>query len=197
MHVMHFIWMSVIFFCFFSHLYFFVVSHMGLFHGWSNMTAELMYFGDRRFYAEFYKQSNVPDFFVNWNFLVQNWLFRYIYLPASKYVSKEFAATLSLLVSHFFHDYCAFIFSGYFSLLLFTVIPTIGIAFMRYMRSKDPKTKPSLWNYILMFLAFSPQGLVLMVFVIEFYAKRNCPEIDSSFRSIFYPRFLSCLQIYH
>uniref|UniRef100_F7C164 O-acyltransferase n=2 Tax=Monodelphis domestica TaxID=13616 RepID=F7C164_MONDO len=87
----HFIWL--IFFYWF-------------FHSCLNALAELMQFGDREFYRDWWNSESVTYFWQNWNIPVHKWCLRHFYKPALRMgVSKWMAKTGVFLASAFFHEY--------------------------------------------------------------------------------------------
>ncbi|KAL0961927.1 hypothetical protein UPYG_G00333470 [Umbra pygmaea] len=87
----HFIWL--IFFYWF-------------FHSSMNFVAELLQFGDREFYRDWWNSETVTYFWSNWNIPVHKWCLRHFYQPIMRRgVSKWVARTAVFLVSAFFHEY--------------------------------------------------------------------------------------------
>ncbi|XP_072572839.1 diacylglycerol O-acyltransferase 1-like isoform X1 [Paramormyrops kingsleyae] len=76
------------------------------FHSSLNFIAELMRFGDREFYRDWWNSETVSYFWQNWNIPVHKWCLRHFYKPMlKKGVSKWMAQTAIFLVSAFFHEY--------------------------------------------------------------------------------------------
>ncbi|KAJ8288182.1 hypothetical protein COCON_G00008410 [Conger conger] len=87
----HFIWL--IFFYWF-------------FHSSMNFVAELMRFGDREFYRDWWNSETVTYFWQNWNIPVHKWCLRHFYKPMLKRgVSKRMGQAGVFLASAFFHEY--------------------------------------------------------------------------------------------
>ncbi|XP_076866050.1 diacylglycerol O-acyltransferase 1a [Brachyhypopomus gauderio] len=87
----HFIWL--IFFYWF-------------FHSSMNFVAELMQFGDREFYRDWWNSETVPYFWANWNIPVHKWCLRHFYKPMLRRGVNKLTAQLAVfLVSAFFHEY--------------------------------------------------------------------------------------------
>ncbi|KAL4629856.1 diacylglycerol O-acyltransferase 1 [Arapaima gigas] len=76
------------------------------FHSSMNFVAELMQFGDREFYRDWWNSETVTYFWANWNIPVHKWCLRHFYKPMLKRgVGKRAAQTAVFLVSAFFHEY--------------------------------------------------------------------------------------------
>ncbi|XP_041375125.1 diacylglycerol O-acyltransferase 1-like isoform X2 [Gigantopelta aegis] len=87
----HFIWL--IFFYWF-------------FHSCLNVLAELLRFGDREFYRDWWNAETVTDFWKSWNIPVHRWATRHLYKPMLRRgISKIKAAIAVFFVSAFFHEY--------------------------------------------------------------------------------------------
>uniref|UniRef100_A0A8K9V3M7 O-acyltransferase n=1 Tax=Oncorhynchus mykiss TaxID=8022 RepID=A0A8K9V3M7_ONCMY len=76
------------------------------FHSSMNFVAELMRFGDREFYQDWWNSETVTYFWSNWNIPVHKWCLRHFYKPLmGRGVNKWVAQTAIFLVSAFFHEY--------------------------------------------------------------------------------------------
>uniref|UniRef100_A0A3Q2U974 O-acyltransferase n=1 Tax=Fundulus heteroclitus TaxID=8078 RepID=A0A3Q2U974_FUNHE len=76
------------------------------FHSSLNFMAELLQFGDREFYRDWWNSETVTYFWANWNIPVHKWCLRHFYKPMLKRGTNKFLAqTAVFLVSAFFHEY--------------------------------------------------------------------------------------------
>lgn len=76
------------------------------FHSSMNFVAELMRFGDREFYRDWWNSETVTYFWQNWNIPVHKWCIRHFYKPMMRRgVSKWVAQTAVFFGSAFFHEY--------------------------------------------------------------------------------------------
>uniref|UniRef100_A0A669ERW1 O-acyltransferase n=1 Tax=Oreochromis niloticus TaxID=8128 RepID=A0A669ERW1_ORENI len=76
------------------------------FHSSLNFVAELLQFGDREFYRDWWNSETVTYFWANWNIPVHKWCLRHFYKPMlRKGVNKFLAQTAVFLASAFFHEY--------------------------------------------------------------------------------------------
>ncbi|TSO47180.1 Diacylglycerol O-acyltransferase 1 [Bagarius yarrelli] len=77
-----------------------------LFHSSMNFVAELMQFGDREFYRDWWNSETVPYFWSNWNIPVHKWCLRHFYKPMLRRgVNKLTAQIAVFFLSAFFHEY--------------------------------------------------------------------------------------------
>lgn len=76
------------------------------FHSSLNFTAELLRFGDRQFYKDWWNAETVTYFWQNWNIPVHKWCLRHFYKPLlRKGFSKIFSQSAVFFLSAFFHEY--------------------------------------------------------------------------------------------
>ncbi|XP_047074108.1 diacylglycerol O-acyltransferase 1-2-like [Lolium rigidum] len=77
------------------------------FHLWLNILAELLRFGDREFYKDWWNAKTFEEYWRMWNMPVHKWIVRHIYFPCIRNgFSKGFAILISFLVSAVFHELC-------------------------------------------------------------------------------------------
>ncbi|XP_057430792.1 diacylglycerol O-acyltransferase 1C-like isoform X2 [Lotus japonicus] len=95
------------------------------FHLWLNILAELLRFGDREFYKDWWNAQTVEEYWRMWNMPVHKWMVRHIYFPCIRRgVPKGAAALIAFLVSAVFHELCIAVPCHMFKLWAF-----IGIMF--------------------------------------------------------------------
>ncbi|KAJ6698932.1 STEROL O-ACYLTRANSFERASE [Salix purpurea] len=77
------------------------------FHLWLNILAELLRFGDREFYKDWWNARNVEEYWRMWNMPVHKWMIRHIYFPCLRNkIPKGVAILIAFLVSAVFHELC-------------------------------------------------------------------------------------------
>lgn len=75
------------------------------FHLYLNIVAEVLRFGDRMFYRDWWNATTVDYFWKNWNIPTYHWLLNYVYVPlVNRRVSKSVAALVVFFVSAVFHE---------------------------------------------------------------------------------------------
>ncbi|XP_030014879.1 diacylglycerol O-acyltransferase 1b [Sphaeramia orbicularis] len=76
------------------------------FHSSMNFTAELLCFGDRQFYKDWWNSETVTYFWQNWNIPVHKWCLRHFYKPMLRRgFSKIVSQSAVFFLSAFFHEY--------------------------------------------------------------------------------------------
>ncbi|KAL6839359.1 hypothetical protein ACP4OV_030629 [Aristida adscensionis] len=74
---------------------------------WLNILAELLCFGDREFYKDWWNAKTVEEYWRMWNMPVHKWVIRHVYFPCIRNgLSKGVAILISFLVSAVFHEIC-------------------------------------------------------------------------------------------
>lgn len=77
-----------------------------VFHSSFNFLSEILRFGDREFYREWWNAETVGDFWKNWNIPVHNFCTRHIYKPLLSFGVTKFQSQLIVFfISAFFHEY--------------------------------------------------------------------------------------------
>uniref|UniRef100_A0A8C6QSU9 O-acyltransferase n=1 Tax=Nannospalax galili TaxID=1026970 RepID=A0A8C6QSU9_NANGA len=94
-----------------------------LFHSCLNVVAELMQFGDREFYRDWWNAESVIYFWQNWNIPVHKWCSRHFYKPLLRRGTNRWVARTGVfLASAFFHEYLVSIPLRMFRLWAFTAM---------------------------------------------------------------------------
>lgn len=191
-------WRQFVFDLYTSTLFFgvylpFVAVAFGWLHLWQNIWAELLRFGDRRFYGRFWREFNIGSFFLQWNFVIQNWFFRYFYVPSRKMFGKSLGAIITLFFSGYYHDAVTFCITGYFIPNYMIMMPLDVIIFGQLIKKM---TRFKAFNYTSIVTMFMIQGLWYYFYVAEYYARKNCPAKSSSIvMDVLTPRIITCLDI--
>ncbi|VAH03288.1 unnamed protein product [Triticum turgidum subsp. durum] len=75
------------------------------FHLWLNILAEILRFGDREFYKDWWNAKTIDEYWRKWNMPVHKWIVRHIYFPCMRSgISKEVAVFVSFFVSAVLHE---------------------------------------------------------------------------------------------
>ncbi|ONK80981.1 uncharacterized protein A4U43_C01F23940 [Asparagus officinalis] len=77
------------------------------FHLWLNILAEILRFGDREFYKDWWNAQTIEEYWRLWNMPVHKWMVRHIYFPCLRNgIPKGVAIFISFFVSAVFHELC-------------------------------------------------------------------------------------------
>ncbi|OVA08410.1 Membrane bound O-acyl transferase [Macleaya cordata] len=77
------------------------------FHIWLNILAEILRFGDREFYKDWWNAKTIEEYWRMWNMPVHKWMVRHIYFPCLRNgIPKGVAVVIAFFVSAIFHELC-------------------------------------------------------------------------------------------
>ncbi|KAK4265641.1 hypothetical protein QN277_026666 [Acacia crassicarpa] len=114
------------------------------FHLWLNILAELLRFGDREFYKEWWNAKTVEEYWRMWNMPVHKWMVRHVYFPCLRNgIPKVVAILIVFLVSAVFHELCIAVPCHVFKLWAFIGImiqpPLVWITNHLHQKSKNSR----------------------------------------------------------
>ncbi|KAH0710117.1 hypothetical protein KY284_011544 [Solanum tuberosum] len=88
-------------------LYVWLCMFYSLFHLWLNILAEILRFGDREFYKDWWNAKTIDEYWRLWNMPVHKWMVRHIYFPCLRNgIPKGVAMVISFFISAVFHELC-------------------------------------------------------------------------------------------
>ncbi|XP_010313759.1 diacylglycerol O-acyltransferase 1 isoform X2 [Solanum lycopersicum] len=88
-------------------LYVWLCMFYSLFHLWLNILAEVLRFGDREFYKDWWNAKTIDEYWRLWNMPVHKWMVRHIYFPCLRNgIPKGVAMVISFFISAVFHELC-------------------------------------------------------------------------------------------
>jgi len=174
-------------------------------HAWLNIFAEILCFGDRLFYKDWFSATDAMDFMRTWNYLIHSWIVEYLYKPVLRSTgSKPFAIFVVMAMAGLVHDYVINMSNKYFLLYETTFIPIMlfTTCWTQWMQNHQPEEKvvvrvekkKLMGTNIGMFIAIAITNMLeCMVITAEVYAVRNCERPENSWKGSFLaPRFFSC-----
>ncbi|XP_036435506.1 sterol O-acyltransferase 1 isoform X2 [Colossoma macropomum] len=161
-------------------------------HCWLNAFAEMLRFGDRMFYKDWWNSTSFANYYRTWNVVVHDWLYYYIYRDFLWMSQKRFRAAAMFIVftvSAVVHEYVLAICFGFFYPVLFCLFMCFGMLFnfILHDRRKGP-----VWNVIMWTALFLGQGVLICLYSQEWYAQRYCPLQEPSFLELLKPRSWTC-----
>ncbi|XP_045143153.1 sterol O-acyltransferase 2 [Echinops telfairi] len=149
-------------------------------HCWHNAFAEMLRFGDRMFYRDWWNSTSFSNYYRTWNVVVHDWLYSYVYQDGLWLIGGRArgAAMLGVfLVSAVVHEYIFCFVLGFFypvMLMLFLVFGGL-LNFTMHDRHTGPA-----WNVLMWTLLFLGQGIQVSLYCQEWYARRHCPPSQVS-----------------
>ncbi|KAG8222236.1 hypothetical protein J437_LFUL001434, partial [Ladona fulva] len=153
------------------------------FHSWMNAFAELLRFGDRMFYQDWWTTTSFQAYYRSWNVVVHDWIFEYMYSDMTNAFSSSFnnnkttqttkcrflSRVLSFFVSAIFHEYVIIVSMRFCYPVLLILFGGVGVALF-YVPKKNGAT-----GNIYMWLCISIGTSMLMTaYCVEYFARRHC-----------------------
>ncbi|KAL7744283.1 hypothetical protein ACLKA6_001681 [Drosophila palustris] len=160
-------------------------------HSWLNFTSELLRFGDRMFYKDWWTSHTYDSYYRNWNVVVHDWLYEYIYRDVYTHIfkgSKLASSLLVFLISALVHEQVLGFGLQVFFPVMFVCFGVVGVSLVFIMRSA-PKT---LGNIFLWFSLILGNGIIISLYSMEYYAKRNCDLHYESWSDYLMPAIWRC-----
>ncbi|XP_037532240.1 diacylglycerol O-acyltransferase 1b [Nematolebias whitei] len=145
------------------------------FHSSMNFTAELLCFGDRQFYKDWWNSESVTYFWQNWNIPVHKWCLRHFYKPLLRRgFSKMISQSAVFFLSAFFHEYLVSVPLRMFRLWAFTgMMAQLPLAWLvgRFLRGNYGNA--AVWMSIII-----GQPFAILMYVHDYYVMNYKNEID-------------------
>ncbi|XP_061965454.1 diacylglycerol O-acyltransferase 1-like isoform X1 [Populus nigra] len=133
------------------------------FHLWLNILAELLRFGDREFYKDWWNARTVEEYWRMWNMPVHKWMVRHIYFPCLRNkIPKGVAILIAFLVSAVFHELCIAVPCHVFKLWAFIGI-MLQVPLVVITKFLQNKFRSSMVGNVIFWLFFSILGQPMCV----------------------------------
>ncbi|XP_018571153.1 sterol O-acyltransferase 1-like [Anoplophora glabripennis] len=158
-------------------------------HSVQNFFAEILRFGDRAFYADWWTSTEYSVFYRKWNLVVHNWLHIFVYRDVRMLMpmNKVFATVAVFVLSSLVHEWGFCNMSAAF--IPVVSVEYLGLGMILYF-VKMPKS--SLFNVLFLFgFAFGTSALFCF-YNLEYYARQNAPiEVFDIWHRVL-PRLFTC-----
>ncbi|CAJ0935594.1 unnamed protein product, partial [Mesorhabditis belari] len=166
----------------------------GLLHSWLNLFSEILTYADRHFYDNWWNSNNMAEYYRNWNLVVHDWLYNYVYRDIAVLIGgkrgKLIAQMCVFFLSSVFHEYWFGVAFRCFYPVMFLLYFVFGGVFFFVSRTI---TNRHVWNTALWFNLLIGTGMFVAFYGQEWYARRgHCAPRNSSFLDALLPRHWSC-----
>ncbi|XP_010607590.1 sterol O-acyltransferase 2 isoform X3 [Fukomys damarensis] len=161
-------------------------------HCWLNAFAEMLQFGDRMFYRDWWNSTSFSNYYRTWNIVVHDWLYSYVYQDGLWLLGGRArgAAMMGVfLISAVVHEYIFCFVLGFFYPVMLMLFLVFGVLLNFTMN--DRHTGPA-WNVLMWTMLFLGQGIQVSLYCQEWYARRHCPLPQTTFWGLVTPRSWSC-----
>ncbi|KAK3540411.1 hypothetical protein QTP70_030894 [Hemibagrus guttatus] len=168
------------------------LAFFAILHCWLNAFAEMLRFGDRMFYRDWWNSTSFANYYRTWNVVVHDWLYCYVYRDFLWMTKKRFRAMAMFVVftvSAVVHEYVLAVCFGFFYPVLFCLFMCFGMMFNFILH--DRRTGP-VWNIIVWTALFLGLAVLLCLYSQEWYAQKYCPLQEPSFLDLLKPRSWTC-----
>ncbi|XP_046912631.2 sterol O-acyltransferase 1-like [Dermatophagoides farinae] len=156
------------------------------FHAYHNFTAELLRFGDRHYYDDFWNSKSAQEYFRKWNHVVQQWLYVYIFIPIDNRFHNRVLTNLAVFTtSALMHEYIiGFTFRFFFPINLFIFFCSqITYYLEKFGLIKGMTSFP---------LSLTMWSILVAIVTVEWNVRTNCPLPEkSSLLKHILPRFIN------
>ncbi|KAM6154986.1 sterol O-acyltransferase 2 [Erethizon dorsatum] len=161
-------------------------------HCWLNAFAEMLRFGDRMFYRDWWNSTSFSNYYRTWNVVVHDWLYSYVYKDGLWLLggrARRAAMMGVFLVSAVVHEYIFSFVLGFFYPVMLMLFLVFG-ALLNFTMN-DHHTGPA-WNVLMWTLLFLGQGIQVSLYCQEWYARQHCLLPQTTFWDLVTPRSWSC-----
>uniref|UniRef100_A0A1Y1LF09 O-acyltransferase n=2 Tax=Photinus pyralis TaxID=7054 RepID=A0A1Y1LF09_PHOPY len=159
-------------------------------HCWMNGFAEMLRFGDRLFYEDWWTSTTYSRYYRTWNVVVHDWLYAYIYKDMYEHVvpGNILLAKLTVFfVSAMVHEYILGFAFRFCMPILFIEFFGLGVIFS-FLKSNNK----AIGNAAVWYGLGCGMGIGVSAYALEFYARLNCPAQSGGIASYFIPRSIFC-----
>jgi sterol O-acyltransferase len=164
-----------------------ILMFFGMLHSWFNMWAEILRFGDREFYTDWWNVTNFADYYRKWNIVVHDWLFAYVYQDILRFTkgksSKLFCFFAVFMISALVHELVLAISMRFFYPILLIMFGGPGVVYTFFSRKEVRALNVFVWS-----MFFVGNGLLVVFYSWEHFARKSM-DLSSRYgwKSFFIP----------
>ncbi|XP_050080482.1 sterol O-acyltransferase 1-like [Anopheles maculipalpis] len=160
-------------------------------HASMNIAAELTCFADRMFYRDWWNESTFAGYIRSWNLVVHDWLYTYVYKDFMEYFfcyCRPVAMVAVITVSAVFHEIILSFTFRFFYPVMFVQFEFLGLMLMLVTK----RMGRDVGNLVLWFSLAVGNGILASLYYMEYFARRNCPDVGNSILDYVVPVSWSC-----
>lgn len=158
-------------------------------HSWFNFMAEILRFGDRLFYTSWWNASNYDDYYRQWNTVIYEWLYNYVYCDFYEYVfagSKTAASLMVFTISALFHEIILCCVLRIFFPVLYIFFGVIGFILVIFTRVCSKNAG----QLMLWFATVIGSSILVSLYGSEYYARINSIRNSTDWFDYFIPQMI-------
>jgi sterol O-acyltransferase len=163
-------------------------------HSWLNAFAEMLCFADRQFYKDWWNSTSFSGYYRTWNVVVHDWLYAYVYTDIMKITKgsdmqrRASSAVSVFLLSALVHEYIIGIALRFFYPIMFIEFFGFGVL-MFFVTGRSGRG----WNVFIWFGLLVGTGLMMSLYSLEYFARKNCAPTYDNFLDWLIPRSWICV----
>ena len=179
---------------------YFVSIHFVYAHLTQNISANLLKFGDRRFYDDYWSVIDPGLRAKNYCRIVADWLDVHVYNPVvAKTNNKGLGSIVVMLVTAAALEYIVSFSNGFILLLVSSLMFTFAPALLMHKAmNKLMEKSPKGYTFVLFVQTLTIvffMGLMIAAFTAESYSRTNCSRKHGGVRDVLIPRTLDCITL--
>jgi sterol O-acyltransferase len=149
-----------------------VLMFFGMLHSWFNLWAEILRFGDREFYTDWWNVTNFADYYRKWNIVVHEWLFHYIYQDMLRFTKGKASQIQGFfavfLISALIHELILAISMQFFYPILLVMFGGPGVIYTFFSRKEAGFLNVFVWS-----MFFIGNSLLVVFYSWEYFARKG------------------------
>ena len=164
-----------------------VLMFFGLLHSWFNLWAEILRFGDREFYQDWWNVTNFAEYYRKWNIVVHEWLYHYIYQDILRFTrgrSSQISCFFAVFIfSALIHELVLAISMQFFYPILLVLFGGPGVIYTFFSRRELRVLNIFVWS-----MFFAGNGIIVVFYSWEYFARKSLDLSDKyGWKSFFIP----------
>lgn len=164
-----------------------ILLFFGMLHSWFNLWAEILRFGDKEFYTDWWNVSNFADYYRKWNIVVHEWLFHYIYQDILRFTkgksSRLFCFFMVFIISALMHELILAISMRFFYPILLVMFGGPGVIYTFFSKRESRSLNIFVWS-----MFFVGNGLLVVFYSWEHFARKSMDLSDKyGWKAFFIP----------
>ncbi|OMJ80657.1 hypothetical protein SteCoe_19034 [Stentor coeruleus] len=171
-----------------------ILMFFGMLHSWFNMWAEILRFGDRQFYTDWWNVSNFADYYRKWNIVVHEWLFHYVYQDMLRF-SRGKCSQLQcffavFIISALMHELILAVSMQFFYPILLVMFGGPGVIYTFFSRRDSRFLNVFVWS-----MFFVGNGLLVVFYSWEHFARKSMDLTPKyGWKTFFIPHSWGCFE---
>ncbi|XP_063914649.1 sterol O-acyltransferase 1-like isoform X1 [Zophobas morio] len=159
-----------------------------VFHSVQNLFAEILQFGDRLFYLDWWNERSFNSWLTKWNKIVRDWLYYYVYRDFKEHVCDNvlLARLVVFLLSFGVHEWVMSCCIGGFFPYMFIIFMVMALPLSYFQLPKNIISEVVMW-----LIGIFAMEVGIVVYVLEWDTLSKNPLINPTLWESLVPRFVT------